>query len=169
MFGTNLVGTFVHITPRSEEDRRIIEALKTDDMISFKGQIADTSLRTLTIRPAILAGNPQQAETGAPAAASPPPAEGPDAAPVKLSTDLPTLRENYSAADQEINVVYKDTMSRLSATAKAQLKAEQIAWIEKKKKSDCETQRDEVKRLHCLTVMTWERIDELKEYTGDGG
>jgi len=168
MFGTNLVGTFVHITPRSDEDRRIIEALKTDDMISFKGQIADTSLRTLTIRPAILVGGPQQAETRVHAPASPPPAEGPNTTPVKLSTDLPTLRENYSAADQEINAVYKDTMSRLSATAKAQLKAEQIAWIEKKK-SDCETERDEVKRLHCLTVMTWERIDELKEYGGDGG
>jgi len=168
MFGTDLVGTFVHITPRSDEDRRIIEALKTDDMISFKGQIADTSLRTLTIRPAILVGNPQQAETGAPAAALPPPADGRNNAPVALSTDLSTLRENYSAADQEINAVYRDTMSRLSTTEKAQLKAEQIAWIERKK-SDCETERDEVKRLHCLTVMTWERIDELKEYGGDGG
>lgn len=59
-------------------------------------------------------------------------------------------------------------MSRLSADAKAQLKAEQIAWI-KKKKSECETERDEVKRLHCLTVVTWERIDELKQYAGDGG
>lgn len=94
MFGTNLVGMFVYITPRSEEDRRIIEALKTDDMLSFKGQIADTSLRTLTIRPAVLVSHSQQGENRPPPAASPPPTDSPNTAPVEPATGLPTLRED---------------------------------------------------------------------------
>lgn len=94
MFGTNLVGTFVHITPRSDQDSKIIEALKTDDIISFKGQIADTSLRTLTIRPAVLVAHSQQGENRPPPAASPPLADGPNTEPVEPAANLPTLRED---------------------------------------------------------------------------
>ncbi len=54
-FGKDLLGAFVYISARSEEERRQIEALKTDDMISFKGRVAGSTLRTLEIKPAILA------------------------------------------------------------------------------------------------------------------
>jgi hypothetical protein len=66
-FGTDLLGTFVYITPRSDDERRQIEALKTDDMISFKGYIAGSTLRSLQIKPAILAAR------GATTAAAPTP------------------------------------------------------------------------------------------------
>ncbi len=94
MFGTNLVGTFVYITPRSDEDSKIIEALKTDDMICFKGQIADTSLRTLTIKPAVLVSHSQQGENRPPQAALPPRTDSPNTAPVEPAANLPTLGED---------------------------------------------------------------------------
>lgn len=52
--GKNVIGAFIYLKPRNDEDRRAIEALKTGDVISFKGRIADISLRSLEIKPAIL-------------------------------------------------------------------------------------------------------------------
>lgn len=54
-FGQDLVGTFIHVTPRDDGERKIIENLKTGDAILFKGRIAGSSLRSLDIKPAILA------------------------------------------------------------------------------------------------------------------
>lgn len=48
------VGTSIHITPRNDEDKAVIEALKTGGRISFKGIISDVSMRNLEINPAIL-------------------------------------------------------------------------------------------------------------------
>jgi hypothetical protein len=48
------VGTFLLITPRSEEDRRFVERIKTGDAVTFKGVINDVTLRSLDIRPAFL-------------------------------------------------------------------------------------------------------------------
>lgn len=69
-FGTDLVGTFVTLTPRSDEERRQIEALKTDDLVTFKGRIAGSTLRSLDIKPAILAA--RDAPVPAAAATQPP-------------------------------------------------------------------------------------------------
>ena len=52
--GNGYVGTFISITPRNEQDRQIIEALKTGESISFRGIIADTFMRHIVIKPAIL-------------------------------------------------------------------------------------------------------------------
>lgn len=52
--GGDVVGTFIYITTRNDQDKQIIEALKTGDTISFKGRIYDTSVRYLEIKPAIL-------------------------------------------------------------------------------------------------------------------
>lgn len=64
--GHDLVGTFVYITPRDDAERQTIEALKTDDLILFKGRISGSSLRSLEIKPALLvvqsATAPQVAE-----------------------------------------------------------------------------------------------------------
>lgn len=54
LFGKKLVGTFIHITPRNESDRRLVEGLKTGSLISFRGTIVGASLRNLDIRPAVL-------------------------------------------------------------------------------------------------------------------
>lgn len=75
--GKNVIGAFVYLKPRNDEDRRAIEALKTGDVISFKGRIADISLRSLEIKPAILWRDRDRISSGpAPeiAAAMPPPA-----------------------------------------------------------------------------------------------
>ena len=71
-FGSELVGAFVSVTPRSDQDRQVIEALKTDDLVTFKGRIAGVSLRHFEIRPAVLvvrgAPAPQPSEAVAPGA-----------------------------------------------------------------------------------------------------
>jgi hypothetical protein len=48
------VGTFIHITPRTDDERHFIEALKTGDPIAFKRRIVKTSMRNLVIKPAVL-------------------------------------------------------------------------------------------------------------------
>lgn len=74
-FGQNLVGAFIYITPRSDAERQTIEALKTGDLILFKGRIAGTSMRSLEMKPAILASHvasePQAASTQQPQQTSP--------------------------------------------------------------------------------------------------
>ncbi len=57
-YDRNLVGTFVYITPHNDKERQIVEALKTDDTIYFKGIIADSTMRSLDIKPAILVAQP---------------------------------------------------------------------------------------------------------------
>ena len=64
-FGSALIGTFVYITPRSDEERRHIEALKTDDLISFKGRIVGSTWRNLEVKPAILAARGAAVPTAA--------------------------------------------------------------------------------------------------------
>lgn len=48
------VGTFVYVTARNDQDKAIIEGLKTGSRISFKGVISDVTMRHLEIKPAIL-------------------------------------------------------------------------------------------------------------------
>lgn len=48
------VGAFVYVTARNEQDKSIIEGLKTGSRISFKGVIEDVTMRHLEINPAIL-------------------------------------------------------------------------------------------------------------------
>ena len=48
------VGTIVYVTARNEQDKTIIEGLKTGSRISFKGVISDVTMRHLEIKPAIL-------------------------------------------------------------------------------------------------------------------
>lgn len=66
--GHGYVGTFISITPRNEQDRQIIEALKTGESVSFRGVIADTFMRHIVIKPAIL----EHQNITAPEASAPP-------------------------------------------------------------------------------------------------
>lgn len=63
--GDDVVRTSIYITTRNDQEKQIIEALKTGHTISFKGQITDSSSRDLEIKPAILF-NPIKAESIAP-------------------------------------------------------------------------------------------------------
>ncbi|WP_200870547.1 hypothetical protein [Methylobacter tundripaludum] len=53
--GSPVVGTFISITPRDDQEKQSIEAMKTGDTILFKGRIKDSTMRHLEISPAILA------------------------------------------------------------------------------------------------------------------
>lgn len=55
-FGTDLVGTFVIVTPRSDDERRMLASLQTGDTLSFKGRIRGVTMRHLHVEPAILSG-----------------------------------------------------------------------------------------------------------------
>ena len=172
-FGQDLVGVFVYITPRNDQERQFIEALKTDDMITFKGIISGTSMRNLTVKPAILILENRQAQSQTPRQA---PVAAPDIntptqtidSPKSTEDEMQNLKQSFVAADQEITDVYHALMSSLSAGVKAELKREQIAWI-KQKESTCNSLDDEAQRLKCLTSMTKERTAALKEYTINAG
>lgn len=53
-FGENLVSASVHLFPRNDAERTLIEKLKTGDHFTFKGVIADVVMRHIIIDPAIL-------------------------------------------------------------------------------------------------------------------
>jgi len=161
-YGKDLIGTFIHITPMDSEDRKIIENMKTDDVISFKGRIAGTAMRMLTIKPAILIRQTPQAPNNV-VPATPQSTKSSNPAADSASEDLQSLKQVFAAADQEINDVYKDTMSQLSPGAKGELKSEQIAWI-KKKENSCAAETEEANRLKCLISMTRGRTEALKQY-----
>ncbi len=59
----NIVGTFIYITPRNNQDKQIVEGLKTGDIISFKGRISDSTMRNLDMKPAILALSSESEKT----------------------------------------------------------------------------------------------------------
>ena len=52
------------------------------------------------------------------------------------SEQIECLERKYSAADKELNNIYKQTVSRLEESRRAALKKEQIAWI-KEKETKC--------------------------------
>jgi len=66
------VGAIVYVTARNEQDKALIEGLKTGSSISFKGVIDGVSMRHLEIKPAILfqpgSAKPVAIETQQPAA-----------------------------------------------------------------------------------------------------
>lgn len=70
-FGQNeaIVPTIISITPLSAEDKSLIEAMKTGDIISIKGRIADVKLRHIIINPAFLYTAPAQSSAAQPEAA----------------------------------------------------------------------------------------------------
>lgn len=55
--GKPIVGTFVTIHPKNDNEKTIIENLKTKDTITFKGVIAGTTMRNIDIDPAIIITN----------------------------------------------------------------------------------------------------------------
>jgi hypothetical protein len=53
----SVVGAFVTVYPRNESQRASIEGLKTNNMITIKGKITGTMMRSIEIEPAVLASN----------------------------------------------------------------------------------------------------------------
>jgi hypothetical protein len=55
--GDGTIGTFIHLEPKSQEERSYIESLKTGSVIHVKGKIDGEFMRNLNIRPAVLVTN----------------------------------------------------------------------------------------------------------------
>lgn len=53
-FGKPMVGTFITIYPRDDNEKQYIENLKTGNKITFKGKITGTSMRNIVVNPALL-------------------------------------------------------------------------------------------------------------------
>ena len=82
--------------------------------------------------------------------------------------------KQYKAADAQLNVVYREFMSKLSAEETAQLKAAQLAWL-KFRDANCEFVADQFKGGSmrsmvvgmCLADVTHARVNELKAQMKD--
>ena len=51
---SDMVGTFTNIAPQNEEDKTYIEGLQTDNFITVKGKITGTSMRHISLKPAMI-------------------------------------------------------------------------------------------------------------------
>ncbi len=94
--GGKVLGTFVYITPRNDEERRTIEALKEKDIIAFKGIIDDETMRSFDITPAIL--QPSGACSGSVLSSQITPATAQNSAASQQLTDVPAAAVQAPAA-----------------------------------------------------------------------
>lgn len=180
------VGTSISLTPRNDQDKAVIEGLKTGSLISIKGIIKESSMRHLVIKPAILfqPGTPAAAQQeplpapAAPVATQPAQAEQDNGVCAEIykqeetnpgDNDVSCSNLELKIADDELNALYKSVMAGLDPDRKAALKAEQIAWIKTKEKRCSEAAsgainyRQEVLSTNqCLIEMTSERVAQLK-------
>jgi uncharacterized protein YecT (DUF1311 family) len=82
--------------------------------------------------------------------------------------------KQYKAADAQLNVVYREFMSKLNAEETALLKAAQLAWL-KFRDTNCEFVADQFKggtmrpmaAGMCLADVTNARVNELKSQMKD--
>lgn len=186
------VGVIVYVTARNEQEKAVIEGLKTGSSISFKGMIDGVSMRSLKIKPAILfqrgsakplAIETQQLTPVAQALATAP------AAPVQqvrtaeqaglcngldmsvTPDQLECADREFKSVDKQLNGTYKQLMASLDGPQKAALKKEQISWV-KEKETKCPQESEEagggqlgtVVAAHCNVFMTEQRLAYLKKY-----
>lgn len=67
-----LIGAYIYVTPRNNQDWQLIESLKTGDLVSIKGIIDDTTFRNLKIKPAILVVDKPDSSDSSPQASAEP-------------------------------------------------------------------------------------------------
>ncbi len=87
------------------------------------------------------------------------------------SEQIECLERKYTAADKELNNIYKQTMSRLDDSRKSALKKEQVAWI-KEKESKCSQAGKEMEGgsletvmiKDCFVQMTEQRVTYLNNF-----
>ncbi|MEO7928116.1 MAG: lysozyme inhibitor LprI family protein [Gallionella sp.] len=181
------VGTFIYISPRNDQDKVVIEGLKTGSQISIKGIIKDDFMRNLVIQPAILF-QPVSAQPAEPQPTSAIPnsvqlpAEQEAQQNAGVCADIYTREEVnpgdndvicsnlvLEIADKELNAVYKSVMADLGPDRQAMLKSEQESWIKvKEKQCDGATEgainfrQETLSSNQCLTEITNQRIEHLK-------
>lgn len=98
--GKEIVNTFVYVTPRNDEDRRLIENLKTGDVVAIKGIVGDdTTMRSLNIKPAILDGYEVSAPVALQAANSP---EETEVVKETAQIDAPTSTSKVNADAEHV-------------------------------------------------------------------
>lgn len=190
----NAVGTFIYISPRNDQDKAVIEALKTGSRVSIKGIIGEDFMRHLVIKPAILfqPGSVQPAVVQAPQ-----PTYTPEQAPIQAAPNaqpeqddqveqvgickgldltvtpdqIECLNRKFTSVDQQLNETYKQLMVTLDDSRKSALKKEQVAWV-KEKESKCNQAGKEfeggtmeiVLIADCEVEMTEKRLAYLKNF-----
>lgn len=186
------VGTFIYISPRNDQDKTVIEALKTGSQISIKGIIKDDSMRCLVIKPAILF-QPGSVQPVAIQATQPAPAMPvAEQAPAEQATQqnagvcaeifkqeelnagdnaVQCSNHEFEIADKELNSTYKSITASLTPDRKAVLKSEQIAWV-KTKEVECDAAMQghmnprhmDIAKNDCLVEKTNQRTAYLKSF-----
>ncbi|MDP1548349.1 MAG: hypothetical protein Q8L87_20230 [Anaerolineales bacterium] len=166
------VGTFVDVTPRTDADRKVIEALKTGDVISFKGRIAGSSFRSLEIKPALLySGAPvAQAAVTAPELAAALPAPENTAAAPEL-TLVPSFDCSKAATSVEKSICNEPVIGKFDGALAQNYKAMLAANIGDGAKGDLRqkqkqwlTERNRCESHECLVTAYRARIGEVCEY-----
>ncbi len=171
------VGTIAYITARNEQDKALIESLKTGSRISFKGVIKDVSMRHLEIKPAILfqpgSAKPVAIEVQQPVAnqqiQAPAQSDAPQATPQatwKPSFDCAkasTFSEKAICSDTLLGKLdgalsenYKYMLaSDIGDGARNDLKTTQKNWL---------VERNKCANNQCLVNAYRKRLDEVCEY-----
>lgn len=172
------VGAFVYVTARNDQDKAIIEGLKTGSRISFKGVIKDVTMRHLEIKPAILfqpgSVKPVAIEVQQPAQVSPSPtniSSAEEAQVLPQSTWKPsfdcskasTFSENAICSDPLLGKLdgalsenYKHMLaSDIGDGARNNLKTTQKKWL---------AERNKCTNNQCLDNTYRKRVDEVCEY-----
>lgn len=187
----NAVGTLIYISPRNEQDKAVIEALKTGNRISIKGIIKDDFMRSLVIKPAILFQPSSTVPIAMQAAQLAPAMSVVTQAPAEQATqqntgvcaeiykqaevnfgdnDVQCSVREFEIADKELNVVYKKVMA-VAGKQKDGLTSEQVAWI-KTRDRECDEvihglanpRQMDLTKNDCLTEKTRKRVAELEMY-----
>lgn len=165
------VGTFIDITPRTDADRAAIEALKTGDVISFKGRIAGSTFRSLEIKPAVLFDAPvAQAAVPAPelSTALPVPEKTASASELIL---IPSFDCSKAATAVEKSICNEPLLGKFDGALAQNYKAMLAANIGDGAKSDLRqkqkqwlTERNRCESNECLVTAYRARIGEVCEY-----
>lgn len=171
------VGAIVYITARNEQDKALIEGLKTGSRISFKGVIKDVSMRHLEIKPAILfqpgSTKPAAIEVPQPVAnqqiQAPAQSDAPQVTPQatwKPSFDCgkaSTFSEKAICSDPllgKLDGALSENYNHMLASdigdgARNDLKTTQKKWL---------TERNKCTNNQCLTDAYRKRLDEVCDY-----
>lgn len=91
------IGAFVRIKARNKEEASFIENLKTDDEITFRGQIKGFSMRNVQIEPAILILSPTSSV-------------GPNEVQSSSSTQLNTSESSQKATTESLASLWKGSL-----------------------------------------------------------
>ena len=137
----NVVGTFINLSVRNDQERSLIEGLKTGSVIQIQGIIKDVSFRNIEIDPAVLykeKANPVVTEV------SPPDPHEESNAPTETATDIQagTNQNNQQVNPSEVQKPDQPTQEPKTSNTDA-------AVIPVKPSFDCSKATNTVEKMIC--------------------